>query len=185
MFATSTYGCPCAKGGRSLQTSFPAVVPASTGNYQLPLQITPFESAHYDPNPQYSVIPYSPATIGVMTPAYLPVGVPARAAAVDGRAGTAALAAAAAQSERTSSLATVQLPPPASDPLTSTLALGGGGDGGGAPEGFYNNGCTCCKNVYTPLTPSGFFAWNPLLTQFNRPANEALKPLCGGYRVPS
>ena len=123
---------------------------ASVSAYSPAVQVQAFEPAFYTPCPTWSVIPYSPALVSVAMPTY-GGGVSAPGAAV-----AASLAVAAADVN-------------AGVPLNATVA-----------PVFTANECGPCGRAYSPLPPNGFFAWQRLLQETNRPYDALVN---GGYGI--
>ena len=124
---------------------------ASVAAYSPAVQVQAFEPAFYTPCPTWSVIPYSPALVSVAMPTY---GVTAPGAAV-----TASLAAADVVAADVN----------AGVPFNATVA-----------PVFTANECGPCGRAYSPLPPNGFFAWQKLLQDTNRPYDALVS---GGYGI--
>jgi hypothetical protein len=184
---TSLYNCPCSGsfpvgGPPSYAYGGIASLPA-TGmpGMQSPYQFRLFESAFFSNSPQVAVLPYSPSTIVAATPTYYPpvnntTVAPAAPTTVTlaQTSGGAGPGTPTAGPGTPTSLAqtTGPLPPVAVQGSSAFTAL--------PPPGFRANGCGCAVNAYSPLPPSGFMAWQPLLRQFNAPYESLAGQACQG-----
>ncbi len=149
------------------------------GGYWPGVQVQAFEPAFWTPQPVFSVIPYSPATIAAVSPVF--VGNDAARATVlsepisrvgGGGALLAETAAVGAVNEERRLLpATPTGRARVADASIRASMLP-------PPFPFRANECGCCSAAYSPLPPNGVQAWAELLAATNLPYDSIIGPAC-------
>lgn len=190
----SALGCSsCARGGylpigspavvgnyRSLAPNMSGVAALADGfglggGYWPGVQVQAFEPAFWTPQPVFSVIPYSPATIAAVSPVF--VGNDAARATVlsepisrVGGGGALLAEAPVVREERKLLPATPTGKAVVADAsIQASLA---------PPFPFRANECGCCRAAFSPLPPNGVQAWADLLAATNLPYDSIIGPAC-------